>query len=71
MASGLIAGGAIAGVIQSVIAFNEMESAVNLSGVHRQALPTTRAGGRCCRSSAWPRLLYYVGTKKPVESPKP
>lgn len=69
MASGLIAGGAIAGVIQSIIAFNEMESAVNFS----------RMLGKLAHNESWwpltpflgmAALLYYVGTRKPDESPK-
>jgi len=67
MASGLIAGGAIAGVIQSIIAFNEQEKALNMSGY---------IGKLAHNESWWPLvpflgmavLLYIVGTKKPAET---
>jgi uncharacterized oligopeptide transporter (OPT) family protein len=63
MASGLIAGGAIAGVVQSVIAFYEKEAALDVSGA---------LGGLAANETWWPMLpfllmaagLYYIGTKR-------
>jgi hypothetical protein len=62
MASGLIAGGAIAGVVQAIIAFNEAEARFDLSGV----LGTLSLNG-----TWWPLLmfllmaaaLYWVGSR--------
>ncbi len=63
MASGLIAGGAIAGVLQSVIAFKEMDASFDLS---------RWIGGLAHNESWWPltpflamaAALYVVGTRK-------
>jgi hypothetical protein len=63
MASGLIAGGAIAGVVQSVIAFNEWEGSLDLS---------KRVPELLHNETWWPMIpflgmaafLYYTGTKK-------
>lgn len=65
MASGLIAGGAIAGVVQSVVAFFELESSFDMSGM---------LGGLADNHTWWPMLpflfmaawLYRVGVRKPV-----
>ncbi|MDX2055815.1 MAG: oligopeptide transporter, OPT family [Polyangiaceae bacterium] len=63
MASGLIAGGAIAGVGQSVVAFYELDGKLDLSGV---------LGSLSSNASWWPMawflvmaaLLYRSGTKR-------
>lgn len=63
MASGLIAGGAIAGVVQSIIAFYEKESAFDLSSAF---------GALAHNESWWPMMpflamaagLYWVGVRR-------
>jgi hypothetical protein len=63
MASGLIAGGAITGVIQSVIALRDAETLFDMSG---------KVGALAHNESWWPMapfvalaaLLYVVGTRK-------
>ncbi|HZN95549.1 MAG TPA: OPT/YSL family transporter, partial [Myxococcales bacterium] len=70
MASGLIAGGAIAGVVQSIIAFNEKEKSFDVSSY---------LGTLAHNESWWPMLpfllmagaVYYVGTRKERAAPAP
>ncbi len=68
MASGLIAGGAIAGVIQSIVTFYEKDDVFDFSGL---------LGPLARNESFWPMvpflamaaILYWVGTRK--EKPAP
>lgn len=77
MASGLIAGGAIAGVVQSIIAFKEAEGLFDLTGWMRDAdwLLTTKTwilSQWLENESWWPMIpfllmalaLYWVGTAR-------
>ncbi|MBI3183859.1 MAG: OPT/YSL family transporter [Myxococcales bacterium] len=69
MASGLIAGGAIAGVMQSLIAFYDAESTFDLSRL---------LGSLSQNGTWWPMLpfvlmaaaLYWVGTRQEKKAPK-
>jgi hypothetical protein len=84
MASGLIAGGAIAGVVQSIVAFQEQESTFDLSGVLNTFIVRIGLGGLLGRDFAanhtwWPMLwflgmtavLLYVALAKPAKPSGP
>jgi hypothetical protein len=71
MASGLIAGGAIAGVVQSIVAFKEAEGFFDLSAL---------LGDLSANGSWWPMVpflamafaLYWVGARaSPDKAPIP
>jgi hypothetical protein len=67
MASGLIAGGAIAGVVQSIVAFQEMESTFDLSDALNGMVRAVGLGGLLGNDLAgnhtwWPMLWFLAMT---------
>jgi putative OPT family oligopeptide transporter len=68
MASGLIAGGAITGVIQSVIAFSEKGAAFDLSGV-APALTGISTWWPMVPFLAMAAALYWIGVRNPAQLP--
>jgi hypothetical protein len=76
MASGLIAGGAIAGVVQAIIAYKEWESKFDLSGIVRSLAKLAPQLSFLESDGVWPMIpflamaaaLYWVGVKAPMGS---